>query len=760
MNSEGIVNWPFKWNFKEIVTVGNTSELFNLNILRDPVFILDAEGKIVEKNEAGSLHRSLFFKDGRIDTPLLPLFNKCLSENSAKGIQLWEDFEYLISFQKITANRIAAHFSQLPKRISGNAYFKVNIFQEIIDNLPLYLYLKNPSGQIIYVNPSMQKPEAAFNQSYLGLTVRDYMDQDTAGKVEEEESEIWKTGKPNLKERIILVNGIPKSFLVGKVPSEFPDTGKVLICFSIDITEHKQTSENLMRDKELAEASYKAKEQFISMISHEIRTPMNAVVGMTNLLLQGPHYPEQRDYLNALKASSDNLLVIVNDLLDLSKLESGKIVFEQTDFSLRRLLEDLKKTFEFKAAEKNVLINLKISNDIPPYINGDPFRLNQIMVNLISNSVKFTEVGTIDITAEVLESSPKEIHILFTIKDTGIGIPEDKLPVIFESFTQADLDVARKYGGTGLGLTITKKLIDLQGGTIGVESKVQEGSTFIFDLKFSKSKKTRTSVSTEISDTKIQGLDRLKLLVVEDNKMNQLVVLKFLEKQKIQADVAEDGFQALELIKANDYDLILMDIQMPGIDGYQVSEIIRKELPSPKNTVPIIALTAMALSDVQEKIKHSGINDYLLKPFSPDNLIDKIIENMTHVNHSNSTKNIQPVSNNHKHTDLSYLINASDNNAGFIRQMIEIFLKQTPEFLQDLRTYHDKQDWESFRKIMHKMKPTIKMMGIHELNKHIEFIETSVKQHQDLSEISDHLTIIDTVCRASFKELQQELEKL
>lgn len=200
---------------------------------------------------------------------------------------------------------------------------------------------------------------------------------------------------------------------------------------------------------------------------------------------------------------------------------------------------------------------------------------------------------------------------------------------------------------------------------------------------------------------------------------------------------------------------------MPGMDGYQVSELIRKEFPAPKNSTPIVALTAMALSEVQEKIKVYGINDYLLKPFSPDNLFSKIVENAGNViRYTSSNKILQPVITNQKHTDLTYLINASDNNAGFIKQMIEIFLKQTPDFLHELRTFHDKQDWESFRKVMHKMKPTIKMMGIHELNKDVEFIETSVKQQQNLSEVSAHLSNIDTVCRASFHELQLELEKL
>jgi signal transduction histidine kinase/CheY-like chemotaxis protein len=735
--------------------------MFDLNIIKDPIFILDFDGKIIEKNEAGSASLALFFKEGIIKEPLLELFDLCLKENISKDILLWGSSNYLITFQKDNENRVIGQFSLLPKEITKSRFSKEKInFQEIIDNLPLNLYLKNPSGVIIYINPHFQKSKTGLNKNFLGLTVIDYLDIELAKKVQAEEKEIWKSGQPRMTEKTMIVDGQTKSFLIGKVPAEFPDVGKVLLCYSIDVTQQKETSEILKKEKELAEASSKAKEQFISVISHEIRTPMNTVVGMTNLLLQSQHYPEQRDYLNALKASSDNLLAIVNDILDLSKIESGKIFFEQTDFSLRNLLEDLKKTFAFKAAEKNVQISLNVSNDIPVFLKGDPFRLNQILLNLISNSVKFTEVGTIDIVADLIESSPKEVQILFTIKDTGIGIPEDKLSLIFESFTQANLTISRKYGGTGLGLTITKKLIELQGGTIGVESKVKEGSKFIFNLKFTRSQKTKIRTQPESSVNKFQGLDDLRLLVVEDNKMNQLVVLKFLEKQNIQADIAEDGPQALDLLKKKEYDLILMDIQMPGMDGYQVSEIIRKEFPEPKNSTPIIALTAMALSEVQEKIKVFGINDYILKPFSPANLFSKIAENAGNViKYSTPTKTTQPVIT-QKHSDLTYLINASDNNAGFIKQMIDIFLKQTPEFLQELRTYHDNQDWENFRKVMHKMKPTIKMMGINELNKNIEFIETSVKQQQNLSEVSAQLTTIDTVCKASFKELQQELEKL
>ncbi|WP_051313081.1 response regulator [Sporocytophaga myxococcoides] len=736
--------------------------MFDLNSIKEPIFVLDSDGKLIEKNEAGNDKLTLFFKEGNLKKPLQHLFNLSLKENTSKGIQLWDNSNYLISFQRVNENRLIAQFSLLPKEITESHFSKQKInFQEIIDNLPLNLYLKNPLGEIIYINPYFQKSKSGLNKNFLGLTVIDYMDKETARKIQAEEKEIWRTGHPRMTEKNMIIDGQSKSFLIGKVPAEFPDLGKVLLCYSIDITEQKETSETLKKEKELAEASSKAKEQFISVISHEIRTPMNTVVGMTNLLLQSSHYPEQRDYLNALKASSDNLLAIVNDILDLSKIESGKIFFEQTDFSLLNLLENLKKTFAFKAAERNVLITLNVSNDIPLYLKGDPFRLNQILLNLISNSVKFTEVGTIDIMVDLIESSPKEVQILFTIKDTGIGIPEDKLSLIFESFTQADPDISRKYGGTGLGLTITKKLIELQGGNIGVESKVKEGSKFIFNLKFARSQKTKITTIPESSTNKYQGLDRLRLLVVEDNKMNQLVVLKFLEKQNIQVDIAENGPQALDLLKKKEYDLILMDIQMPGMDGYQVSEQIRKEFPAPTNSTPIIALTAMALSEVQEKIKVYGINDYILKPFSPDNLFSKIVENAGNViKYTTPIKTLQPVITNQKHTDLSYLINASDNNAGFIKQMIEIFLKQTPDFLQELRTFHDNQDWENFRKVMHKMKPTIKMMGINELNKDVEFIETSVKQQQNLSEVSAHLTTIDTVCKASFQELQLELQKL
>ncbi|GAL86435.1 signal transduction histidine kinase [Sporocytophaga myxococcoides] len=736
--------------------------MFDLNSIKEPIFILDLNGKIIEKNKAGDDSLALFFKEGIIKKPLHQLFDLCLKENTSKDIQLWGYSKYLITFQKNNENRVIGQFSLLPQEMTKSTTSKERInLQEIIDNLPLNIYLKNPSGEIIYINPYFQRSDSGLNKSFLGLTAIDYLDKETATKVQAEEKEIWRSGQSRMTEKSMIINGQSKSFLTGKVPAAFPDVGKVLLCYSIDITQQKQTSEILKKEKEHAEASSKAKEQFISVISHEIRTPMNTVVGMTNLLLQSQHYPEQRDYLNALKASSDNLLAIVNDILDLSKIESGKIFFEQTDFSLRNLLEDLRKTFAFKAAEKNVLITLNVSNDIPLYLKGDPFRLNQILLNLISNSVKFTEVGTIDIVADLIESSPKEIQILFTIKDTGIGIPEEKLSLIFESFTQANLDISRKYGGTGLGLTITKKLIELQGGNIGVESKINEGSKFIFNLKFIRSQKTKIRVPPESSINKFQGLDNLRLLVVEDNKMNQLVVLKFLEKQNIQADIAEDGPQALELLKNKEYDLILMDIQMPGMDGYKVSEIIRKEFSEPKSSTPIIALTAMALSEVQEKIKVYGINDYILKPFSPDSLFSKIAENAGNITKDTTPiKTLQPVITNQKHTDLTYLINASDNNASFIKQMIEIFLKQTPDFLSELRTFHDNQDWENFRKVMHKMKPTIKMMGINELNKNVEFIETSVKQQQNLSEVSSHLSIIDTVCQSSFKELQQELERL
>ncbi|MEH0156854.1 response regulator [Limibacter armeniacum] len=402
----------------------------------------------------------------------------------------------------------------------------------------------------------------------------------------------------------------------------------LISAFNGMLSEIGTQNESLVRAKEEAELSAKAKQEFLANMSHEIRTPMNGVIGVADLLGETDLNTQQKKYLDIIRNSADNLLVIINDILDLSKIESGKMVFEDGVIQLSRVIDTVIASCMPKLEAKKLQVNVEHDPDVPASIIGDAVRLNQILLNLFSNAIKFTIKGYVTLGYKLQDETSDDVLLRFYVKDTGIGIPRDKFEAIFTSFTQATSDTTRKFGGTGLGLSISRQLVELQGGKMFLESELGKGSVFSFELKFKKqSEVTIDSVDEHAAveqEKEVYATGKHKILLAEDNDVNQMLVVTLLNQWGYEVDVAENGKVAVEMLENNSYGLILMDVHMPEMDGYSATRKIRSMMKAPKNEVPIIAMTASALKGEADRCIAAGMDDYISKPFNKNILYEKI----------------------------------------------------------------------------------------------------------------------------------------
>jgi len=390
----------------------------------------------------------------------------------------------------------------------------------------------------------------------------------------------------------------------------------------IDISDKKRAELQLIEAKEEALQLSKAKDMFISVMTHEIRTPLNAVIGMSRLLQEDNHLDSQKENLDILKFSAENLMNLINDVLDFTKIETGNIELESSEVNLRELIEGITKSMQFRVNDKNIYLKCNVDSAVPEIVMGDRTRICQILLNLAGNSVKFTEDGGVTIDLKVIEQTQNNATIRFAVNDTGIGIAADKIDTIFESFKQAEADTTRKYGGTGLGLAITKKLVDIHGSKIHVDSTPGKGSSFWFTVRFNKGQvQGHTDTNNNTVETELQ----INVLVVDDNQINRLLINKVLSKWGATIDFAENGLEAVAKIEGKaDYDVVLMDIHMPVMGGLEATEIIRSKGEAYFQQLPIVALTASMLNSEVNEIVRAGMNDYILKPFDPKGLYDKL----------------------------------------------------------------------------------------------------------------------------------------
>lgn len=505
-------------------------------------------------------------------------------------------------------------------------------------------------------------------------------------------------------------------------------------------------------EKKVTETA-RIKENFLANMSHEIRTPMNAILGFTHLLQRQPLNNEAKEYIETIERSSQNLLVIINDILDISKIEAGMMRIESVPFNLRALLHSIKGIFNAKAKEKNIELIVHVDESVPYHLEGDATRLDQILINLAGNALKFTEKGTVSIIISNEGKASATISLGITITDTGIGIEKEKLPVIFDRFLQAEDSVTRNYGGTGLGLSIVKDLVLLQHGTIRVESVLGKGTTFALVIPYKIGNEPTVSAtlfSEEKGNSNKYPLTEDRILVAEDNEINQKLLEHLFQNWGILFTLAKNGKEAIEKLQQQKFQLILMDIQMPEMDGYSATREIRQTL---EIDTPIVAMTAHVLAGEKEKCLSYGMNDYISKPLDEKKLLQVILHYTKGISPLLNSKDKMPAEKKYQFIDLSYLKEVSGGDKEYEKSVTSQFIEAIPGDIHQLKKSWEEKQINQTRYIAHNMKTTISIMGLQYL------LQTSlnVLEYEELSENSftQHYEKIKSILESSLKEARK-----
>ncbi len=636
----------------------------------------------------------------------------------------------------------------------------------IINSVDSMIFVSDRNGNVIFASPSVEK--------MLGYTVEEILG-DNWWKVTYDDPQLAIKVKKAINNYVFLHTKDFTDISKRKIKTKSGDykwiewqlskgVNNTYISIGTDITNRVVEQGELKKAKETAEKSLKVKDEFLANMSHEIRTPLNAVIGFTDLLLETKLSVEQRQHLETMKNSGEILNSLINNVLDLAKLDSNKLNIENISFNLHKNIYEIVKLMKIRADEKNIALNLIINPNIPVQVYGDPTRFSQILLNLIGNAIKFTNKGSVTVTIKLIEESSENAKIHFEVLDTGIGIVSNKINTVFGAFTQAKSDTSRIYGGTGLGLAIVKKLVKLLNGDINVKSKFGKGSVFNLNLSFKKDNTITSSTEIKTNINKGEQLD-LKILLVEDNKTNQILAKTRLERWGCTIAIANNGIEGVKKVQHNMYDLILMDIQMPVMDGYEATKIIKNDLSEETSKIPIIAMTAYtSKSDIQRALD-VGMNDYIFKPFKTNDLFSILLKYGGTKNNT-TEKDLQIVEekkellDNKTYTDLSYLKEESLNESEILKLLIEQFLKDLNDFLIVLDLGLEEKNWDLLHGATHKIKPSISMFGISKLNPIIQDLTDRFRHKEKLDDINNLTTSCKEILNHVKVELQTELKTI
>lgn len=615
-------------------------------------------------------------------------------------------------------------------------------YRNIIANMHLGLIEVDLADHIKYANQSFCEMSGFDLTEIMNKRASTLFLAEDGSSVIDEKSALRKKGISDLYELPVRnKSGDLRWWLISGAP-RYDDKGALVgsIGIHLDITQQKKLELDLRQAREAAEQSARTKELFLANMSHEIRTPMNAILGMSRELEKTHLTNEQQFLLDTISKASSHLLVVLNDILDISKIEAGKLSLEHIGFKANDVINRCIQVMAHRAEEKGLELTAHIHGENYPVFLGDPFRLTQVLLNLVSNSIKFTEAGSVTISSSIGKSNGGAETLVITVKDTGIGMDKKFLGQLFDNFVQEENTTSRKYGGTGLGMSITKQLVQLMGGTIYVESEKGNGTEFTLEIPFEKgSEKDLPVVEQEVTDYSI--LKGKKILLVEDNEMNRLVAATVLNSYDLILDQAVNGKEAIEALQKQSYDLVLMDVQMPVMNGLEATQYIRDHLGS---SIPIIALTANAIKGESDRCKMAGMNDFVPKPFEEKELVAAIMRwvDKTLPGKKPDTRETEALYN------LVALNKIARGNSSFVSKMINLFIDIVPPAIGDMNRAYRENDYVTVKAIAHKLKPSINNMNILSLKEVLRAIETFDESEKDIREMNALInTVSDTALR-------------
>ncbi len=739
----------------DLATAKGTIATEKINTLVSDYHLPDGSG--MEVIELAGSKPVLFIAEEGDDAIVAEAFKK----GAADFITRDDDRQYLNRLPN--SIEYALNLQQTHQRLE-EANRKLKKFSAVVEETDNAVILTNQDGLIEWVNKAFCKMTGFLAEEFIGTRGEQFskINEDGPSPIEHLNEVLDKKKSISYEAQRRKKDGTSFWTNTNLIPI-LDDDGEILQIASVstDITDKKAREKELEQAKKRAEASEKTKEEFLANMSHEIRTPLNAILGFTELLLKTELNAAQLEHIKTIKVSGDNLLVIINDILDFSKIEAGKMELERIPFSLKELINATQAMLEPKAKEKNLKFKVAREGSFPDVLVGDPVRLSQILLNLLNNAIKFTDEGDVTLTTRQLANSHNILTLGLEIKDTGIGIAEEKLPKIFESFTQAASDTTRKYGGTGLGITIVRRLVKLIGGSINVSSTLGSGTTFLLNLPYDIHEDQSLFDGLDTSEPEALSFDgSIHILLAEDNRINQRLAMEVLNGFGFTVDLAENGAQCVEKLKTGTYNLVLMDIQMPEMDGYQATNAIRNDPDEKISKLPIIAMTAHAMQEEVRKCMDSGMNDFIVKPFDQALLYQKILKwgQGDTTGTGSEPELVSPPQ--ATILDLDYLAHIANGNKAFMAEMIEMILTDVPIDLAEMEKHLEALDYERLHHIAHKAKSALLMTGNKEIEELIKLINKCASTETDTHKLPEYIKKLITLWYAVVPQLKEQEQAL